>query len=219
LRVEARKAGRALIDLRQFHNRTFTVAAAAQFLSNGVMFAGQMLVPLFLIQACGRSPAAMGWMLAPLGLGMMVAFPLLGFLTERFGGRAVATGGALLSLIATLMLAWLATRPLQVATLLTALFVRGAGLGMTALPAMSAAYSSVEQRNLPMATTTLNLLQRLGGPTLTTLCALMLAELLGAPLPLVGMNAWAATFLLLAMLHAVMVVTVMLLPGRMSGKG
>jgi EmrB/QacA subfamily drug resistance transporter len=219
LRVEVRKAGRALIDLRQFHNRTFTVAAAAQFLSNGVMFAGQMLIPLFLIQACGRSPAAMGWMLAPLGLGMMVAFLPLGFLTERFGARAVATGGALLSLVATLMLAWLATRPLQVATLLTALFLRGAGLGATALPAMSAAYASVEQRNLPMATTTLNILQRLGGPTLTTLCALMLAELLDARLPLVGMNAWGATFLLLAMLHAVMVVTVIRLPGRMSGRG
>lgn len=27
LQVEARKAGRALIDLRQFHNRTFTAAA------------------------------------------------------------------------------------------------------------------------------------------------------------------------------------------------
>jgi hypothetical protein len=83
---------------------------------------------------------------------------------------------------------------------------------------MSAAYASVEQRNLPMATRTLSILQRLGGPTLTTLCALVLAELLGAPLPLVGMNAWAATFLLLAMLHAVMAVTVTRLPGRMSGR-
>jgi len=42
----------------------------------------------------------------------------------------------------------------------------------------------------------------------------MLAEWLDARLPLVGMNAWGATFLLLAMLHAVMVVTVMRLPGR-----
>jgi EmrB/QacA subfamily drug resistance transporter len=212
LRVEARKAGRALIDLGQFRNRTFAVAAVVQFLSNGVMFAGQMLIPLFLIQACGRSPAAMGWLLAPLGLGMMVAFPSLGLLTGRFGGRAVATGGALLSFAATLMLAWLASRPLQVAMLAPTLFVRGAGLGATALPAVSAAYASVGQRNLPMATTTLNILQRLGGPTLTTLCALVLAELLGAHLTLVGLNAWEATFLLLAMLHAVMAATAARLP-------
>ena len=217
LRVEARKAARALIDLGQFRNRTFAVAAVVQFLSNGVMFAGQMLIPLFLIEACGRSPAAMGWLLAPLGLGMMVAFPLLGFLTGRFGGRAVATGGALLSLAATLMLAWLASRSLQVATLVPTLFMRGAGLGATALPAMSAAYASVEQRNLPMATTTLNIVQRLGGPTLTTLCALVLAEWLGAQPALAGLNAWEATFLLLAVLHAVMAVMAMRLPGRASG--
>jgi EmrB/QacA subfamily drug resistance transporter len=219
LRVEARKAGRALIDLSQFHNHTFAVAAVVQFMSNGVMFAGQMLIPLFLIQAWGCSPVETGWLLAPLGLGMMIAFPLLGFLTGRFGGRAVATGGALLSLAATLMLAWLASRPLQVATLVSALFVRGAGLGATALPAMSAAYASVEQRNLPMATTTLNILQRLGGPTLTTLCALVLAELLGAHPTLVGLNAWEATFLLLAMLHAVMAATAVRLPGHVSGRG
>ncbi|WP_250456144.1 DHA2 family efflux MFS transporter permease subunit [Caballeronia sp. ATUFL_M2_KS44] len=214
LRVEARKAGRALIDLSQFRKRAFTVAACVQFLSNGAMFAGQMLIPLFLIQACGRSPAEMGWLLAPLGLGMMVAFPSLGFLTGRFGGRAVAAGGALLSLAATLMLAWLASRPLQVAALVPTLFVRGAGLGATALPAMSAAYASVEPRNLPMATTTLNILQRLGGPTVTTLCALVLAQWLSAPPTLAGVNAWEAAFLLLGIVHAVMVVTVVRLPGR-----
>jgi EmrB/QacA subfamily drug resistance transporter len=218
LRVEARKAGRALIDLGQFRQRTFAVAAFAQFLSNGVMFAGQMLIPLFLVQACGRSPAEMGWLLAPLGLGMMVAFPALGFLTGRFGNRAVATGGALLSLGATLMLAWLASRPLQVAALVPVLFARGAGLGATALPAMSAAYASVGQRNLPMATTTLNIVQRLGGPTLTTLCALVLAECLGAQSTLAGWNAWEATFVLLAVLHGMTAMTVVWLPGRASGK-
>jgi EmrB/QacA subfamily drug resistance transporter len=219
VRVEARKGGRALIDLSQFRERTFSVAAAAQFLSNGVMFAGQMLIPLFLIQACGRSPSEMGWLLAPLGLGMMVAFPALGFLTARFGGRLVATGGACLSLAGTLMLAWLASHPLDAAVLVPVLFLRGAGLGATALPAMSAAYATVEPRNLPMATTTLNVLQRLGGPAVTTLCALFLATLLDAHSRLAGFNAWEAAFLLLAVLHAVMAMTVLWLPRRTSGRG
>jgi predicted MFS family arabinose efflux permease len=218
LRVEVRKAGRALIDLGQFRERTFAVAAIAQFLSNGVMFAGQMLIPLFLIQACGRSPSAMGWLLAPLGLGMMLAFPALGFLTGRFGGRAVATCGALLSFVATLMLAWLASRPLQVAMLVPTLFVRGAGIGAMTLPVVSAAYAAVEPRDLPMATTTLNIMQRLGGPTVTTLCALVLAELLDVRLTLIGLNAWAVIFLLLAILHAGMAATVVWLPRRRSGR-
>jgi len=30
------------------------------FMSNGIAFAGQMLIPLYLIRACGRSPSATG---------------------------------------------------------------------------------------------------------------------------------------------------------------
>lgn len=200
--VEARKGEHALIDLAQFRRKVFVVASVAQFLSNGVMFAGQMLIPLFLIEACGRSPAAMGWMLMPLGLGMMVAFPSMGFMTNRFGMRTVAAGGAALALGATLALVWLARYGLDIAVLVPALFVRGMGQGAVGLPAISAAYASIERHNLPMATTTLNIVQRLGGPALTTVCAVFLARMLEAHGGNVATNAWVLAFLLLAGLHA-----------------
>ncbi|WP_051971470.1 hypothetical protein [Massilia sp. 9096] len=76
----------------------FNVAAAAQFLTNGVSFAGQMLIPLFLIEACGQSPAAMVWLPAPLGLAMMVSYPSPGAPVAHFGPRAVALAGAALAL-------------------------------------------------------------------------------------------------------------------------
>jgi EmrB/QacA subfamily drug resistance transporter len=219
LRVERRKGEHALIDLEQFRTRAFTVAAVAQFLSNGVTFAGQMLIPLFLIQACGRSPAAMGWMLAPLGLGMMVTFPSLGFLTSRFGARAVAAAGASLALCATLALAWLAVHGLDVYVLIPVLFMRGMGQGAVGLPAISIAYASVARHNLPMATTTLNIIQRLGGPTLTTLCAVFLAWMLQAHAVRAGVNAWALAFLLLAALHALTLLAATGLPSRARTKG
>lgn len=210
--VETRKGEHALIDLAQFRSRVFTVAAIAQFLSNGVIFAGQMLIPLFLIEACGRSPAMMGWMLMPLGLGMMVTFPLMGFLTGRFGVRMVAAGGALLALGATLALAWLASHGLELAVLIPALFIRGMGQGAVGLPAISAAYASIERHNLPMATTTLNILQRLGGPTLTTLCAVFLGRMLETQAVHVALNAWVLAFLLLAALHALTLLAAIALP-------
>jgi EmrB/QacA subfamily drug resistance transporter len=221
LRVQKRKAEHALIDLNQFRIRAFTTASVAQFLSNGVMYAGQMLIPLFLIQACGRTPAAMGWMLAPLGLGMMVTFPSLGFLTSRFGSRAVAATGASLALCATLALAWLAHHGLNLFVLAPALFLRGMGQGAVGLPALSVAYASVERHNLPMATTTLNIIQRLGGPTLTTLCAVFLSWMLEAHAThtdLNHLNAWAAAFLLLAALHALTMFAALWLPSRTDMK-
>ena len=31
-----------------------------------------MLIPIYLIRACGKSPSATGWLLAPLGVGMIL---------------------------------------------------------------------------------------------------------------------------------------------------
>lgn len=210
-----RKGDDALIDLRLFKGKVFSAAAMTQFLSNGVMFAGQMLVPAFLIQACGRTPGEMGWMLAPLGLGMMVANPWMGALTDRFGIRRVSAGGALMTLAATTLLLYLAVRGLDLFVLIPALFFRGMGQGAVGLPSMTAAYASVRRRELPMATTSLNIVQRLGGPIMTTLCASILAWRLGSPVgdhAVSGAYAWA--FLLLCSIHALTFVAAIRLPLR-----
>jgi MFS family permease len=153
-------------------------------------------------------------MLAPLGLGMMLTYPSLGFLTERFGARTVACAGAALAVCATLGLAALAYYRGDSWVLPCALFVRGMGQGAVGLPTMSVAYASVERRRLSMATTTMNIAQRLGGPTLTTLCAVFLAAMLGRGETGAGSNAWMWAFLLLAGLHALTGLAAMALPSR-----
>src|ERR1700728_3953201 len=75
-KVAVRKGHRALIDLQLFKSKTFAASTVTQFMSNGVSFAGQMLIPIYLIHACGRSPSTTGWLLAPLGVGMMCSCPL-----------------------------------------------------------------------------------------------------------------------------------------------
>ncbi|SMG51561.1 DHA2 family efflux MFS transporter permease subunit [Paraburkholderia susongensis] len=175
LYVQRRKGDRALLDLGLFRGKVFGAVASTQFLSNGAMFAGQALVPMFLIDACGRSPGEMGWMLMPMGLGMLVTYLWMGKLTTWFGVRKLALSGALLSLLGTLPFVWLARHGLHPSVLAPALFLRGMGLSAIGAPSLSAAYASVERPHLPMATTTMNIVQRLGGPTWTTLCTLLLA--------------------------------------------
>jgi len=36
------------------------------------------VIPVYPLRACGRSPSEMGWLMAPLGLGMMCSSPLMG---------------------------------------------------------------------------------------------------------------------------------------------
>ncbi len=212
-----RKGDNALIDLRLFRGKVFSVAAVTQFLSNGGMFAGQMLIPAFLIQACGRTPGEMGWMLAPLGVGMMLTNPFMGMLTDKFGIRGVSAGGALLTLIATLPMVFLAVHGLTLWVLLPALLLRGMGMSGVGLPSLTAAYASVRRQQMPMATTSLNIVQRLGGPTMTTLCATFLAwkmDSVGAGQAVSGAYAW--TFLILCALHAFTFLGAARLPRRLD---
>jgi EmrB/QacA subfamily drug resistance transporter len=210
-----RKGADALIDLRLFKSKVFTASAITLFLWNGVIFASQMLIPAFLIEACGRTPGEMGWMLMPLGLGMVVTYPLMGTLTDRFGIRRVSAGGVVLTLAATLPLLYLAVRGFSLFVLLPALFVRGMGQGAVGLPSITAAYAAVRRQDLPMATTSANIVQRLGGPTMTTLCATFLAWKLGSPVADHAVSsAFAGAFLLLCGLQALTFLAAIRLPLR-----
>lgn len=212
-----RRGDHALVDLRLFGNKVFSIAAVTQFLSNGALFAGQMLIPAFLIQACGRAPTEMGWMLAPLGLGMMVTYPLMGTLTDRFGIRRVSAGGALLAFASTLPFLYLALHGFDLAMLLAALFFRGMGQGAVGLPSLTAAYASIRRRDLPMATTSANIVQRLGGPTMTTLCATLLSWELGSHGTDIAVSqAFAGGFLMLCILHALTFLAAVRLPIRLD---
>ncbi|MCQ8277394.1 DHA2 family efflux MFS transporter permease subunit [Acetobacteraceae bacterium KSS8] len=208
-----RKGGDALIDLRLFRIRGFAVAAASMFTVNGLMFAGQMLVPIFLMRACGLSPVLTGWLMLPLGLGMMATFLLLGRLTDRFGIGPTARTGAILALVGTLPLVLLAETGLSVPLLAASLFVRGVGIGALGVPVMAAGYAAVPRERLSTASTAMNVGQRLGGPTCTTICVVALGWLSPAGVNGAGQaDAFAWTFGLLALIHGASLLSTLLLP-------
>jgi EmrB/QacA subfamily drug resistance transporter len=209
----ARMKDKALIDLSLFRGKVFSASAVTQFTSNGISFAGQMLIPIFLIHAGGRSASATGLLLAPLGLGMMCGYPFVGAWVNRFGNRKVSAGGALLALAGTLPFIYMAAHGLVTGLLVGALFIRGVGMSAVGIPSISAAYSSVKREDLPMATTTLNILMRIGGPTLTTICATFLDwKLASAPSHDGMQSAFSAAFILLCSFHGLLIAAATRLP-------
>ena len=212
-RTARAKGDAALIDLRLLKGKVFSSSILVMFMVNGVSFAGQMLIPIYLVRACGLSPSRTGWLLAPLGLGMMCTYPFIGQLTQRFGIRKLAACGALLALAGTLPLVFLARHGLDVAVLAGGLFVRGAGISAIGVPAITSGYASVARQDLPMAATAMNIVQRLGGPTWTTLCATFLAwRLSAAPGAATMSGAFFAVFGLLSALHALLFLAALRLP-------
>jgi EmrB/QacA subfamily drug resistance transporter len=204
---------RALIDLQLFRGRIFSASAITQFMTNGLAFAGQMLIPVYLVRALGESPSATGWLMAPLGLGMICPYPWLGKLTQRFGIRGTSTRGASIALLGTLPFLYLSSHPLNLSLLAGALFIRGVGMSAVGVPSISAAYASVHRQELPMVTTSLNIVQRLGGPTLTTLCATFLGWRLAAVHSSVDLTgAFTISFALLCTLHGFLILAAVRLP-------
>jgi hypothetical protein len=99
--------------------------------------------------------------------------------------------------------------------LATALFLRGVGQVDMGIPSISAAYGSVAPHDISMASTSLNIVQRLGGPAFTTLCATFLGWMLESqPLHQASLNPYASAFLLLAALHSLVLVAALKLPAR-----
>lgn len=212
-RTARAKGDAALIDLRLFRGPAFSASIAAMFMLNGITFAGQMLIPIYLVRACGLSPSQTGWLLAPLGVGMMCTYPFMGRLTKRLGIRRVAAAGALLAMVGTLPFVFLAHHGLIVAVLAASLFVRGVGLSAIGIPSITSGYASVSRQDLPMATTAMNIIQRLGGPTLTTLCAVFLGWRLAAtPGVSTTADAFMTAFGLLGALHALLFLATLRLP-------
>jgi len=211
-----RKGKTALIDIALFREPVFLTASITQFFSNGVTFAGQMLTPLFLISGCHLSAAQTGLLVAPTGLGMMVSYPLMGFLTEKFGCRAVSAGGALLALLATLPFIWMAQYEMIPSVLAVTLFFRGMGLGAINIPSMSAAYASVTKEKLAIATTAINIVQRLGGPIATTLAALILESSGGMSSSTTTSHSFVVAFIFLSALQVVDMISACFLPVRVQ---
>ncbi len=93
-----------------------------------------------------------------------------------------------------------------------ALFVRGMGQGATGIPSIAAAYASVPKEKLSVATMAVNIVQRLGGPTITTLIAITVS--LSAKAPPAAARAFLVPFAALILLQLLVLASAGRLPGR-----
>ena len=164
---------RPLLDLQLFRIRAFWASSATTFVLGGALFGAMILMPLYFQLVRGASALEAGLLLAPQGLGVAVAMPIAGRLADKLGPGRVVVSGLFVVLLGTFAFTQVTATTSE--TLLgISLFIRGAGLGMTMMPAMSAAYQVLDRAAVPRATTTLNILNRVGGALGTAILAVTL---------------------------------------------
>ena len=149
-----RRAKDPMFRLPLFHIRAFTFGTLSTFLA-AVARGGLMFMLIIWLQGIWlplhgydftETPLWAGIYMLPLTLGMLVAGPTSGYLSDRFGARPFATGGMLLT---ALSFGLLMTLPIDFAYPVFAgiLLLTGIGMGLFASPNRAAVMNSLPARD------------------------------------------------------------------------
>ena len=171
--AHALRVPRPLLDLRLYRRATFASASIAMFCLGAALFGSMILLPLYWQGIRHESVLDTGLLTAPQGLGMALVMPLAGKLTDRVGGGPLALFGVLITTVTTVPFALIGAHT-SILWLSIAMLVRGSGIGFAFMPAMAAAFASLQRSEISDATPQLNVLQRTGGSLGTALLAVVL---------------------------------------------
>ncbi|HEY3727327.1 MAG TPA: DHA2 family efflux MFS transporter permease subunit [Solirubrobacteraceae bacterium] len=194
----ALRVPRPLLNLRLYRRPTFSSASIAMFCLGAALFGGMILLPLYWQSVRHESVVVTGLLTAPQGLGAALMMPLAGKLSDRIGGGPPTLFGVVLTTVATVPFALIGAHT-SIAWLSVAMFIRGMGIGFAFMPAMAAAFASLERSELSDATPQMNVLQRVGGSVGIAVLAVVLqralvgAHTVEAAASAYGTAFWAAT--------------------------
>ncbi|WP_328392012.1 MDR family MFS transporter [Nocardia sp. NBC_00416] len=185
------KGADSIIDVRLLTNRLFASGTIAVFLVAIGMFGGMLLLPLYYQTVRGEGALDAGLLLAPQGLGAIVAIVIGGRLTDRIGAGYVVPVGIVLALIGTFPFTQVGVDTSYV-WLSVALFVRGMGLGAVMMPTISAAYTELSKDAVSRAAPTLSAIQQVGASLGSALLVTVLTQRLTDQLTSKGIQAAGA---------------------------
>jgi MFS family permease len=163
LYIETTMGDEALLPLRLFRGRVFSIGSAQSFIVGMGMFGGLISIPLYLQIVKGASPTKSGLLVLPLVAGIMASSLLAGQVTSRTGRYKVfpiagsillVTGMALLTQVG-------ADTPLWQTDLFMLVF--GSGLGMNMQTLVLAMQNGVEPRDMGVATSAVTFFRQVGG--------------------------------------------------------
>lgn len=152
----------ALLDLRVFRHRGFSVGLGIMAVSMVALFGSIILLPLFLQEALGLDPLHSGLLVLPGGLLMGLLGPTVGRLYDRLGPRPLVLPG-----LAAVALAFGALTTVSTATpvwfVLAAHVVMSLGLALVFTPLFTAALGALPSPLYAHGSAVIGTVQQLAG--------------------------------------------------------
>jgi MFS transporter, DHA2 family, multidrug resistance protein len=121
------------LDMRMFRDRNFVVGLILMFVFGLLVFVPMVLIPTMLERLNGYPVLMIGLLLAPRGIGNMIALILCGRLVTWFDPRLILAGGFVAQGISTWMMAGF-NLDTGIAQVFWAGLLQGFGVGMMFLP-------------------------------------------------------------------------------------
>ncbi|AFK86646.1 MULTISPECIES: MFS transporter [Thermoanaerobacterium] len=145
-----------MLDLRLFKTRILAFAFGSTLL-NGIARGAVTFLLIFYLQGIkAMDPLKAGVFLAPFALSMMIVSPISGYLSDKYGARALSSIGLLISAIGLLGFVRISQKT-SLAELITWMLIMGFGSGMFFSPNTSEIMGSVpsDRRGIAAGTRTM----------------------------------------------------------------
>jgi EmrB/QacA subfamily drug resistance transporter len=154
----------ALLPLRLFRNRSFTVSGIGSIVMGAGMFGGLLLLPQYLQIVHGSSATVAGLQMIPLVAGIMTGAMSSGIAISKTGKYKVfPLVGIALMVIALVSMSFVVDADTSVWTLVPFMVLLGLGLGFNFQPVILAVQNAVSPREMGVATSSVTFFRQMGG--------------------------------------------------------
>ena len=150
-----------LLDIRLFKINQFSTGVVASLLSFLGTQPVRFMIPFYLQFVLGYSPAAIGWIIVPGAFCMVIAGPVSGRLSDRYGWRVFNVGGLIVTAAGLFLLCTLNTNS-TLLLVMSGMIIQTLGSGTFWPPNNSSVLSVVGQEKYGVVASFMNLVRNSG---------------------------------------------------------
>ena len=180
LQLRLQKKDHALLDLRTFTYKPFTLSLSLMVLAMVALFGVIILLPMYLQNVRGLDTLATGLMLLPGGLLMGLLAPFVGRIFDKVGPRPLMIPGAVILTVVLFGYSRLLGAETAIGVIIGLHLTMSLALALIFTPAFTTALNPLPHSLHSHGSAVLSTLQQLGGAAGTALLVGVLASRIGA---------------------------------------
>ena len=151
-----------ILEFRIFRFSLFTLTTIINMIVTMALFAGMIIMPIYLQNIRGFSPLEAGFMLLPGGVIMGIMSPITGKLFDKYGAKWLAVTGLAIMIVTTYALARLTTNT-TFNYVITVYTIRMFGISLLMMPIFTAGLNDLTQDLNRHGTAMVNTLRMVAG--------------------------------------------------------